>query len=64
MLHLNDYKINNPTLLPRIPTDELASLMRGYGWRPHCVEGDDPLGMHQHIAATMPTGSARESQTA
>ena len=43
ILHLNGYKINNPTLLARIPNEELASLMRGYGWTPHFVEGDDPL---------------------
>jgi xylulose-5-phosphate/fructose-6-phosphate phosphoketolase len=43
ILHLNGYKINNPTLLSRIPGDELASLFRGYGWTPHFVEGDDPL---------------------
>jgi xylulose-5-phosphate/fructose-6-phosphate phosphoketolase len=47
ILHLNGYKINNPTLLSRIPNDELASLMRGYGWTPHFVEGDEPLAMHQ-----------------
>ena len=44
ILHLNGYKINNPTLLSRIPNEELASLMRGYGWTPHFVEGDDPHG--------------------
>ena len=43
ILHLNGYKINNPTLLARIPNEELASLMRGYGWTPHFVEGDEPL---------------------
>jgi xylulose-5-phosphate/fructose-6-phosphate phosphoketolase len=47
ILHLNGYKINNPTLLSRIPNEELASLMRGYGWTPHFVEGDDPMAMHQ-----------------
>jgi xylulose-5-phosphate/fructose-6-phosphate phosphoketolase len=53
ILHLNGYKINNPTILSRIPNDELASLFRGYGWIPHFVEGDDPEQMHQAMAATM-----------
>ncbi|MBV2090743.1 MAG: phosphoketolase family protein [Candidatus Thiodiazotropha sp. (ex Ctena orbiculata)] len=53
ILHLNGYKINNPTLLSRIPRDELDSLFRGYGWVPHFVEGDDPLTLHQQMAATM-----------
>lgn len=53
ILHLNGYKINNPTLLSRIPDEELASLMRGYGWTPHFVAGDDPLTMHQQMAATL-----------
>ena len=42
ILHLNGYKINNPTLLARISHDELESLFKGYGWTPHFVEGDDP----------------------
>jgi xylulose-5-phosphate/fructose-6-phosphate phosphoketolase len=53
ILHLNGYKINNPTLLSRIPNDELASLFRGYGWTPHFVEGDDPAAMHPLMAATL-----------
>jgi xylulose-5-phosphate/fructose-6-phosphate phosphoketolase len=53
ILHLNGYKINNPTLLARIPREELDSLFRGYGWVPHFVEGDDPEQMHQAMAATM-----------
>lgn len=53
ILHLNGYKINNPTLLSRIPDEELASLMRGYGWIPHFVAGDDPLTLHQQMAATL-----------
>jgi xylulose-5-phosphate/fructose-6-phosphate phosphoketolase len=53
ILHLNGYKINNPTILSRIPSDELASLFRGYGWTPHFVEGDDPAVMHQLMAATL-----------
>jgi xylulose-5-phosphate/fructose-6-phosphate phosphoketolase len=59
ILHLNGYKINNPTLLARIPNDELASLMRGYGWEPHFVEGDEPMAMHQQMAATMDACYAR-----
>jgi|SRR5882762_2763964 len=42
VLHLNGYKINNPTLLSRISRDELDSLFRGYGWTPYFVEGSDP----------------------
>ena len=53
ILHLNGYKINNPTLLARISHDELEQLMRGYGWNPHFVEGSDPESMHQAMAATM-----------
>jgi xylulose-5-phosphate/fructose-6-phosphate phosphoketolase len=53
VLHLNGYKINNPTLLARISHEELEALFRGYGWTPHFVEGDDPDTMHQLMAATM-----------
>ena len=53
ILHLNGYKINNPTILARIPHQELEDLFRGYGWTPHFVEGDDPQIMHQTMAATM-----------
>jgi xylulose-5-phosphate/fructose-6-phosphate phosphoketolase len=53
ILHLNGYKINNPTILSRIPREELESLMRGYGWVPYFVEGDDPMTMHQQMAATL-----------
>jgi xylulose-5-phosphate/fructose-6-phosphate phosphoketolase len=53
ILHLNGYKINNPTLLSRIPREELASLFTGYGWTPYFVEGDDPEYMHQKMAATL-----------
>ncbi len=42
VLHLNGYKINNPTILARISHEELDALFRGYGWTPHFVEGDDP----------------------
>jgi xylulose-5-phosphate/fructose-6-phosphate phosphoketolase len=53
ILHLNGYKINNPTLLARIPHEELDCLFRGYGWTPHFVEGDDPVAMHQRMAEVM-----------
>src|SRR5215471_4165468 len=53
ILHLNGYKINNPTLLARISHDEVESLFRGYGWTPYFVEGSDPDSMHQAMAATM-----------
>jgi xylulose-5-phosphate/fructose-6-phosphate phosphoketolase len=53
VLHLNGYKIANPTLLARIPRDELANLMRGYGWEPIFVEGSEPQAMHHAMAAAM-----------
>jgi len=53
ILHLNGYKINNPTLLARISHQELEDLMRGYGWTPHFVEGSDTESMHQAMAATV-----------
>ncbi len=53
ILHLNGYKIANPTILARIPTDELQSLFAGYGYTPHFVEGDDPAVMHQQMAAIL-----------
>jgi xylulose-5-phosphate/fructose-6-phosphate phosphoketolase len=53
ILHLNGYKINNPTLLSRISHEELNHLFLGYGWTPHFVEGDDPLQMHRQMAATL-----------
>ena len=53
VLHLNGYKIANPTVLARIPDDELAALMRGYGYDPHFVTGDDPAAVHQQLAATL-----------
>jgi len=52
VLHLNGYKINNPTLLARISHDELDSLLRGYGWVPYFVEGSESDSMHQAMAAT------------
>jgi xylulose-5-phosphate/fructose-6-phosphate phosphoketolase len=53
ILHLNGYKIHNPTLLARISHEELESLFRGYGWTPYFVEGDDPEKMHQAMAGTL-----------
>ncbi|RYP93197.1 hypothetical protein DL770_000672 [Monosporascus sp. CRB-9-2] len=53
VLHLNGYKINNPTVLARITHKELEQLMRGYGWEPYFVEGDEVESMHQAMAATL-----------
>ena len=53
ILHLNGYKIANPTILARIPAEELEFLFKGLGWTPYVVEGDDPAVMHQKMAATM-----------
>src|SRR5207342_3119129 len=55
ILHLNGYKIAGPTVLARIPRDELEALFRGYGYSPHFVEGDDPTAMHQRMASTLDT---------
>jgi len=53
ILHSNGYKIANPTLLARLPKEELTSLMVGYGYKPYFVEGSDPEKMHRQMAATM-----------
>ncbi len=53
ILHLNGYKIANPTILARIPREQLESLFVGYGYTPHFVEGDEPATMHQLMAATL-----------
>lgn len=53
ILHLNGYKINNPTMLSRISHDELEHLFKGYGWKPYFVEGSEPMAMHQQMAAVM-----------
>ena len=53
ILHLNGYKINNPTVLARISHEEVESLFIGYGYQPYFVEGSDPESMHQAIAATL-----------
>jgi xylulose-5-phosphate/fructose-6-phosphate phosphoketolase len=50
ILHLNGYKIANPTVLARIPQEELLSLFTGYGWQPYVVEGDDPDLVHRELA--------------
>ena len=53
ILHLNGYKIANPTVLGRMDDDELSQLLTGYGHTPYFVEGDDPSEMHQKMAATL-----------
>jgi xylulose-5-phosphate/fructose-6-phosphate phosphoketolase len=53
ILHLNGYKIAGPTVLARIPDKELTSLLEGYGYAPHTVEGDEPEAMHRHMAETL-----------
>lgn len=53
ILHLNGYKIANPTILARIGDDELTSLLEGYGYRPYLVDGSDPELVHQALAATL-----------
>ncbi len=53
ILHLNGYKIHNPTLLARISHDELENLFLGYGWTPYFVEGSDPMTMHAEMARVM-----------
>ncbi len=59
ILHLNGYKISNPTILARIERDELDQLFRGYGWAPYYVEGDEPEHMHQLMAAKLDEAIAR-----
>ncbi|MER7992419.1 phosphoketolase family protein [Micromonospora chalcea] len=53
ILHLNGYKIANPTVLDRIPRADLRDMMRGFGYQPYVVEGDDPATVHQSLAATL-----------
>lgn len=53
ILHLNGYKISNPTVLSRIPKSELKKLLEGYGWHPYFVEGDQPMLMHKKMAKVM-----------
>ena len=60
ILHLNGYKIANPTVLARISHEELESLFRGYGYAPHFVEGDDPAVMHELMADDARDGDRRD----
>src|SRR4029078_7317886 len=53
ILHLNGYKIAGPTVLARIPQEELDQLLRGYGWKPYRVAGPDPARMHRQMAGTL-----------
>jgi xylulose-5-phosphate/fructose-6-phosphate phosphoketolase len=53
ILHLNGYKIANPTISARIPREELGQMLRGCGWEPHFVEGDDPGRLHPEMAETL-----------
>ncbi|MFG3696734.1 phosphoketolase [Micromonospora sp. NPDC047620] len=53
VLHLNGYKIASPTVLDRIPEDDLLDMMRGFGYQPYVVAGDDPATVHQTLAATL-----------
>ncbi|MGN6527597.1 MAG: phosphoketolase family protein, partial [Burkholderiaceae bacterium] len=73
ILHLNGYKIANPTLLARIPREELVALLNGGGWEPHFVEGHEPAPMHEAMAAALDAciariraiqGAARDGQPA
>ncbi|WP_176056479.1 phosphoketolase family protein [Brucella intermedia] len=59
ILHLNGYKIANPTILARLSDDDLTSLFRGYGYEPFFVEGSEPEAMHQQMAATLDAIFAR-----
>ena len=59
ILHLNGYKIANPTVLARIPEDDLDMMLRGYGWDPVLVSGDDPADVHQQMAAALDDCVAR-----
>jgi xylulose-5-phosphate/fructose-6-phosphate phosphoketolase len=66
ILHLNGYKIANPTVFARVSREELDQLLRGCGWTPHFVEGHDPMPMHQAMAATLDIviGEIRQIQAA
>lgn len=55
ILHLNGYKIANPTVLARIPEEELFDLLKGYGWKPYLIDGDDPMQMHEKMAKLLDT---------
>ena len=62
ILHLNGYKISNPTVLARITHEELEQLLRGYGWTPLFVEGHEPAPMHQAMAAALDTALGQIKQ--
>jgi len=62
ILHLNGYKISNPTVLARITREELEQLLLGYGWTPYFVEGHEPALMHEAMAATLDTAIERIRQ--
>src|SRR6266446_2724957 len=66
ILHLNGYKIANPTVFARIPREELEQFLRGSGWSPHFVEGHEPEPMHQAMAAALDEsiGQIRQFQNA
>ncbi|TGV73769.1 phosphoketolase, partial [Mesorhizobium sp. M2D.F.Ca.ET.145.01.1.1] len=53
ILHLNGYKIANPTILARLPEEELRALFVGYGYEPLFVEGDEPASMHERMAVVL-----------
>ncbi len=55
ILHLNGYKIANPTIFARIPEEELLELFKGYGWKPYLIEGDDPMQMHEKMGYLLDT---------
>ncbi|MGE5720778.1 MAG: phosphoketolase, partial [Nocardioidaceae bacterium] len=62
ILHLNGYKIANPTVLARIPEEDLDMMLRGYGWDPVLVSGDDPADVHQQMAGALDECVARIKQ--
>ena len=62
ILHLNGYKIANPTVLARIPEDELVALIEGYGHRPLLVTGDDPEQVHARLRRRARRGARRRSR--
>ena len=62
ILHLNGYKISNPTVLARITREELEQLLRGYGWTPYFVEGHEPGPMHEAMAATLDSGGGADQK--
>ena len=62
ILHLNGYKISNPTVLARITREELEQLLRGYGWTPYFVEGHEPALMHEAMAADARHGGGADQK--